>query len=487
MSDAPAPARRHLDRGPRTARSGSAALALVLVLLAGAAVALTAPAASTPVPTRSSSTGDPVTRTVLACPDPVSAPRVRTSVRLGLAGDTGATGATGSGGAGGGGSVERGAAEGQTSPVALDRGSVLAVPSTGGPTVRATGSEAAGLFGFRSDRRARSRLALSACEPPRAQWWFTGAGAGLDHSSTLLLTNVDPGPAVVDIEVLGPDGRVDVVDTRGIVVAPGSRRRIDLTGIAPQTDDLALGVHADRGRVVAAVDDSFATSATATPGQEWLPGTDRPSRAPELAGVPRGAGSRTLLVANPSDLEAVVDLRVSGSSGTFTPTGLGTISVAPGAIRTVDLTRSVPATEAVAVRLRSRVPVVASVRSVRKGDQSYATAVGPLGGPSAAPLVAGGDATVQLTADDRPSRVEVVAYGSRGRRIDAASVSIAANATRSWSPRRGAAYVLVTPSPGRSNGPVSGAVSYAGGGLAAVPLVALPLRERRPFVQPGLR
>jgi hypothetical protein len=34
---------------------------------------------------------------------------------------------------------------------------------------------------------------------------------------------------------------------------------------------------------------------------------------------------------------------------------------------------------------------------------------------------------------------------------------------------------------------VQGAVSYRGGGLAAVPLVDLPLRELRPGVEPGLR
>ena len=204
---------------------------------------------------------------------------------------------------------------------------------------------------------------MTTCASPRSEWWFTGAGAGLDHSSTLLLANLDPGPAVVDLRVLGPDGELRGAGTRGIVVAPHSRKRVDLTGVAPQVDDLALDVHASRGRVVAAVDDSLRSSPTASEGLEWLAATDRPARRLHLAGVPGTAGGRTLLVANPSTLEAAVDVGVSGPSGTFAPAGLGPVTVAPGTIESVDVSRAVPAGEASGIRLRSRVPVVAALRS----------------------------------------------------------------------------------------------------------------------------
>ena len=46
---------------------------------------------------------------------------------------------------------------------------------------------------------------------------------------------------------------------------------------------------------------------------------------------------------------------------------------------------------------------------------------------------------------------------------------------------------MVTPATGGGSGTVQGAVSYAGSGVAAVPLVDLPVREQRPSVLPEVR
>ena len=424
--------------------------------------------------------GSVVDHTTLACPDEPAARRATTSVDLGLApAPSDVTPPSG-------GEVRQGPVDADGRPVELPRGEVVRVPADGGPAVDATGGAAAGLFGFRADVVKNGSLGVTACPAPRAQWWFAGAGAGLDHASSLLLANIDPGPAVLDVTVLGPDGVVETVATDGITLAPHSVRRIDLADIAPQTDDLAVEVRTSRGRVVASVTDSFAAKATAQPGQEWLAATDLPSRTVRLAGLPAGSSSSTLYVANPSDLEATVDVRIAGKSGTFTPTGLDTISVAPGAIEKVDLGRVLPKKEAVAVRLRSRVPVVASVRVTDGDDHAYATPVSPLVGPAAAPVVPGVETTVQLTAGAVASKVAVAAYDAKGERVDGTTLDIDATATSTWSPKKGAAYLVVTPSTEPGAGTVHGAVSYDGDGLATVPLTALPIRVERPEVQPGL-
>ena len=85
---------------------------------------------------------------------------------------------------------------------------VTPLPSGGeGPYVDAEGEAAAGLFGFRTDTSSGAG-AVSACVAPRNSWWFTGLGADLDHSSQLVLTNLDPGPAVVPGPALrAPPGR----------------------------------------------------------------------------------------------------------------------------------------------------------------------------------------------------------------------------------------------------------------------------------------
>jgi hypothetical protein len=478
------------DKGSRrraTERAGirldaSVVAPVVVVLLAAAAVLLTLPP-STPGLTGTGATtaGALVDHTAFACPDQDPGKRVDAAVRLGLVPATAGQQPSA------GGSVRQGPVSSGGRPVDVARGRLVDVPGTGGPAVDATGGAAAGLFGFRTDVEKDRTLGVTSCAAPRSQWWFTGAGAGLDHSSSLLLTNLDPGPAVVDIRVLGPDGRVDTVATTGLTIPPRSVKRIDLSSVAPQTDELALSVHAGRGRVVAAVTDAFSARPSEQPGQEWLAGTDLPSRTLRLAGLPATADSSTLLVANPSDLEAVVDVQVAGRSGSFAPTGLDPITVAPGSVEQVDLGRLLPKKEAVALRLRSRVPVVASVRSTDGADQAYAEPVGPLVGPAVAPLVRGAGASVQLTAGAVATKVGVATYTASGKRVESHTLAVGATATQVWSPKRSADYVVVTPSAEGRAGTVHGAVVYSGSGLASVPLTALPLRVERPTVRPGLR
>jgi Family of unknown function (DUF5719) len=461
---------------------GSALAAVLVVALAVAAVLLPptgdvrpfTTSLSAEVPAGMASSGEPVTRTVLRCPDYESPSGVVSGVRVGLARADERLGA---------GSVRRGEVGKGSRTIELSRGDLVDLSPDGGPTVVGTGGSAAGLFGFRADRRTSGVLALAPCVAPRADWWFTGAGGSLDHSSSLLLTNVDPGPAVVDLRVLGPAGEVETVGTTGITLAPDSGKRIDLADIAPQTDELSLEVHAGRGRVAASVIDSARSSASAVPGQEWLAGTDRPSRAFRLGGLPTGAASPTLLVANPSDLEAVVTVRVAGRSGTFTPAGLEPVNVPPGGLEKVDLRRTLPSGEPVAVVLRSRVPVVASVRFGGGADHAYGTAVAPLTGPAAAPVPRGVQASVQLTAGRTSASAEAAAFDATGRVVGRSTLSVPASGTRAWSPPRAGAYVTVTP----QRGTVSGAVAYTGAGLAAVPLTDLPIRVDRPSVRPALR
>ncbi len=454
----------------------------VVVLLALAAVLLTTSADPvTRADTAGLSRGALVDSTTFACPDLDAGRRVTSTAALGLAPAPADLDVPA------GGEVAQGPVAGDGRPVDVRRGSVVDVPTSGGPAVVASGGAAAGLFGFRADEQDRRTLGVSACGAPRSQSWFAGAGAGLDHSSTLVLANVDPGPAVLDLTVLGPDGEVETVGTQGVTLPPHSVRRVALAEIAPQTDDLAIGVRTSRGRVVAAVDDAFSAKASGRPGQDWLAGTDLPSRTLRLAGVPAASGSTRLLVANPSDLEAVVEVRVAGRSGAFAPEGLEPITVAPGTVEQLDLSDVLPTKEAVALRLRSRVPVVASVRVTDGGDHSYATPVAPLTGPAAAPVLPGSDATVQLTAGPVATKATVTTYDADGKRVGGTVLALDATATATWSPGRRAAYVVVSPSTGQGSGTVHGAVTYAGRGIASVPLTPLPLQVVRPSVRPGLR
>ena len=245
------------------------------------------------------------------------------------------------------------------------------------------GSADGGPGGRRHRRRRGGPVRLPHRQPdaaapsasPRAplresQWWFTGAGAGLDHSSTLVLANVDPGPAVLDLKVLGPDGPVETVATEGITLAPHAVRRVDLSEIAPQTDDLAL----ERAAPAAAgwspsVDDSLRREGVrAARARSGCAGTDLPEpNAPARRPARDVLGRSTLLVANPSDLEAVVDVRVAGRSGTFAPPASTRSPSRRAPSRRSTSPGCCPKKEPVALRLRSRVPVVAVRAGHRRG------------------------------------------------------------------------------------------------------------------------
>ena len=345
--------------------------------------------------------------------------------------------------------------------------------------VEATGSLAAGLFTFRADT-GDTTTAVSRCASPRSRWWFTGAAATLTHTSELVLANLDPGPAVVDVRVLGPDGAVETLGTRGISVPPATRTTIPLTDIAPQGEDLAVSVVASRGRVVAAVADSFAPGFGDDEGAEWLPDQAAPSRVLRLAGLPARADSHVLVVANPSPLEALVEVQVADDTGSFTPTENGQVRVPPGAVVSAELTQAIPRA-ATAIRLTSPVRVTATVRSTANADTSYAGPVRTLTGPAAAPLPDGLRGTVQLTGGERGGTAAITAYDAKGQDVDSTTVQVAAGATSTWSPRGKAAYLVVAPRSGR----VYGAVTYAGDqGLSQVALRPLVVRTLRPHVEP---
>lgn len=461
--------RRVAERRRRPAPQPAAVTALVLVLLAAGAVGLTrSPDAEQPVDPTSAGIVD---RTLLACPEVPEgadgellaglAPLPRLGTRGGewRVGDPGST-------------------RGRAVP---ERGDLV---DLGAATVlEADGVAAAGAFASRPDTSGRA-LAVAGCVPPRARWWFVGAGAALDHDSVLTLANVDPGPAVVDVRVLSADGEVETVGTRGIALAAGETRSLPLADLAPQRDELAVAVEASRGRVAAAVSDRVADGPAAPDGVEWLPSTEVPSRVVRLSGVPAGSRDRTLLVGNPSDLEALVDVEVSGPRGTFTPTGARTVSVPPGTVVSVDAADLLTGEDATALRVRAQVPVVATLRSRTRADHGYAGTVLPLTEPAVAPVVAGAQGRLQVSAGAGGASVTVTAWTADGRELDEQRLEVDPAATLEAPVVRRAAYVLVTPRQGN----VTAAVTYAGpAGVSVLPLTPLPVRLALPVVVPGPR
>lgn len=442
--------------------------ALALLAIAAAAVVLAPhpqPAAGGPPP----ASGEPVTSTLLGCPAlRADSPGGRTTYGVGSAKlpGLGSTGAIG---------VE------PTGKVPT-RGRTVAEPAPAGQGLAVQGSAglAQGLFAWRVDEG--KALAWLRCGAPRASWWFTGAGASIDHESTLVLTNLDAGPAVVDLDVFGPDGPVDVSASggRGITIGPDEHVTVPMIELAPQTDQLAVHVRASQGRVVAAMRDRFARSATATPGEEWLSGTAGPARVVRLAGAPGLAVRRTLVVANPGDSVAPLEIEVASRNGRSIADGLTNLRVEPGSVTTINLSPILRG-EPLAVIVHAARPVVASVRmTTGSGDEVVAGPALPLTGPAVAPIV--GRTTLHLIGGPNPSRSTVEVFDSAGAKLEEQTVDLDANTLVDKPVPSGAAYAVITPTEGM---PFGAAIAVIRTRASAQPLAELPLLVRVPGVRPA--
>jgi hypothetical protein len=454
---------------------------LVLVVLAGGLLAAAGLAQAEPEPPArpSTVTVDQVTTACLGSPERPDSRVSTVTVPLPEGAEAAAQGA-------GKGTLAAGPPEQEPGPRAAGaRGRLhgLDAPDAGAAlAVEATGEAALGRITAQADT-ADAGLADQECLAPRARWWFTGGGAGLDHRSKLVMANVDPGPAVVDVMVHGPAGLADDVGTRGITLAPGEVRTVDLVDVAPQSDELAVHVEASRGRVVAALDDGFATAPAADPGREWVPAQPDAAHVLRLSPLPSRADRRTLVVANPSDREALVEVKVAGETGSFVPTDVGEVRVPAESLVTVDLSRAV-GRETSAVVLRSPVPVTATLRSSQGSDVAYAAAAPVLDGPAAAVIGDGTTPEVQLTAGPDGAKATVTAYSAAGDEVDSAALEVKPATTLGWSPKGDAAYVVVDP----VRGVLSGGVSLEGGaGLTQVVLRPLPILLEQPAVVPVVR
>jgi len=323
---------------------------------------------------------------------------------------------------------------------------------------------APGLIASRVDER---RAAAVGCHEPRPESWFTGVGAASIHSSTLQLVNPDSGPAIVDVTVYGTDGVViDVGDLRGMTVPGGTVTTIDLSAKAPSRSELAIRVSAARGRIGASLLDSFSER---TSTADWISAQYEPSLTNTLVGIASGTGTRTLVVANPSDSEARVQVRIIGTRSTFAPEGFAEISVPPESVvvRNVDRYIGTSSTrDAVGLLVTSTQPVTAAVRSLVSDELSSAVAVE--GFTQAGLVVPDGKAVLMVAAPNEAGSAQVTAYSAGGKRLLDTRIAAKRLTGATLDLPDGTAYVLVQ----ATNSSLHGAVRVTSSrGVVTLPLV----------------
>lgn len=364
-------------------------------------------------------------------------------------------------------------------PVVLTGDGVMATAGSGMMTSRATTGEQSGLM-------------AAPCTAPATEHWFVGVGASASYRSELVLTNPDAGQAEVDLRFYGRNGVVVVPGSPNLVIEGGASRTVSLDTLVTVEGPLTVSVRASSGRVSAVALDRRSVDFEPT-GADWQVPAVAPARSVVIPGIPEGAGSRTLVVANPGTVRAEVTVSVLGVDGAFAPAGAETVEVPPESTAEVSVAEGL-AGAAAGIELTSDQPVTGSVVSEAIGadalpDMAVQSAAGPIVRTGVVPLVHLEKTDAQLVLsnggdDDVPLSFEV--FGYDGVKIDDDDVLLVPHATATRRLDVGeAAYLVVTAPAGAS---VVGGVTFLASsgsiaGVATVPVVSPDVAARAPQVE----
>lgn len=337
-------------------------------------------------------------------------------------------------------------------------------------------------------RAVADPLAASVCRGTESDQWFTGVGAAAAHSSLLQLVNPDTGPAVADVTIYSSTGPVDAPALRGVGVAAGQSTTFDLSQVVPRRGDLTLRVQTSRGRLGVSLLDRVVDLGTGAVTADWLPPQGAPARENTLVGLTRGAGARTLEVANPGDGEVVVTIKLITPRSVFAPEGVEPLRVPPQSSSTVsldDLLGAATARGALGLVLSSTAPVTAGLRQATP-DLSLLTPLPAISAPTAL-VVPAGRARLMLSGATGTGAVTVVASDAAGTELARRDVELAPGGADSSPLPRGTALVTVVP-----GDVVPGDISWRGAVLVQDPgatvlgLAGLARTSEVPDVRPGL-
>lgn len=253
-------------------------------------------------------------------------------------------------------------------------------------------------------------LSSATCAAPVTEQWFTAVSANTSSQAELVLANLDSSDAAVDVTVYGEAGRLNVPGSRGIVVAGHSAKTVSLSNDIDANSPVTLQVVSSEGRV-SAVLRQRSWDGTTPLGADWVPTGVAPRPTLVIPGIPAGPGGRDLVITNPGDRTASVNVEFLGTSGRSHIAGLETVEVPPGATRAFALTNGL-AEQPGGLRLTSQRPITAGIAGSSAVEQAQAdpvhlAALDPVGADGQWPVPVGRQASIELllsnpdTADAR--------------------------------------------------------------------------------------
>jgi hypothetical protein len=358
----------------------------------------------------------------------------------------------------------------------------------GGVGVMATASSAA-VFDLATEG-VDAGLSAAPCLAPGTTHWFPGVRATDTDRTDLVLSNTDDTQATVDLRFYGPDGRVVVPGSPGVVVEARKERTVSLSSLITGVDGpIAVAIQASRGRVSAVARRTRSDRQRPT-GADWQVPSPPPALSMAIPGVPEDDGPRELVVTNPGPDRASVAVSVLGLQGPYAPSGAETLELPPESTATVDLAEGL-AGEAATIELTSDRPVTGAVvsssrRSGAQTDLAVQPGAVPLVRTGVSPLATtrAGDGELVLSnvgTEDAAVSFEVLSFEGVVLRTDDVLLGPDSTATRRLN-TPAPSYVVVRVPDGSAV--IGGVVlTQADGdvaGLATVPLTSPDVASRAP-------
>ncbi|MGW0801774.1 DUF5719 family protein [Nonomuraea sp. NPDC002799] len=305
-----------------------------------------------------------------------------------------------------------------------------------GYVTRATTGAGRGLSGVR-------------CTEPAPRTWLVGPGPA-NADVRLHLTNADKAPALADVQVYAAEGPVSGDAGRGLEIAPGEHREIDLKTLAPSADIMAVSVTTFYGRLAVA-----ARATMEIGGVDWLPAAAPPATRVVVPGIPGGGGRRELLVAALGETDALVRVRAVSQDAEYAMKGRETMDVPAGSVVSLDVTTGVGGSPAALV-LTSPVPIVAGLVITGTGgrsDVAFTAGTPSLELGSAVARNGAGSRLVLTALGARAGKVRVQVVAGKGDAARPFDVEVPAGRTRDVPLKaKGAFAVVVTPVSGEVYG-----------------------------------
>jgi len=332
-------------------------------------------------------------------------------------------------------------------------------------------------------------LSAAPCLAPGTTHWFSGLGATDADRTDLVLSNADDSQASVDLRFFGPNGRVVVPGSPGLLVDARDTTTVSLSRVVSVDGPLGVVIQASQGRVSAVAKRTRFDGAKPV-GVDWQLPSVAPGLSAVIPGVPEDAGARELVVTNPGSVRATVAVSVLGLQGPYAPSGAETIEVPPESAAAVDLAKGL-AGEAATIELSSDQPVTGSVvsssqRSGAQADIAVQSAAVPLvrTGVSALVATSAGEGELVLSnpgTTDAAVSFEVISFDGVVLRTDDVLLGPDSTATRRLTAPP-PAYVVVRVPDGSAV--VGGVVLMQPegdvAGLATLPLTSPDVASRAP-------